>query len=39
MKKGLVLMLAVAVVAVGGYMLMGEIQHGFVLGLIPKPGG
>jgi hypothetical protein len=38
MKKGLVLVLAVAVVAIGGYMLMGEINHGFVMGLIPKPG-
>jgi hypothetical protein len=38
MKKGIVLVLTVAVVAVGGYMLMGEMQHGFVMGLIPKPG-
>jgi hypothetical protein len=38
MKKGLILVLAVAIVGVGGYMLMGEINHGFVMGLIPKPG-
>jgi hypothetical protein len=39
MKKGLVLTLAVAVAVVGGYLLMGEMHHGFVMGLIPKPGG
>lgn len=36
--KGIALTLAVAVVVVAGFMLIGHMHQGFVMGLIPKPG-
>lgn len=38
MKKGIVLTLAFAIVMVAGFMLVGHMHQGFVMGLIPKPG-
>ena len=38
MKRGIMLVLAIAVVVVGSYLFMGEMHQGFVMGLIPKPG-
>jgi hypothetical protein len=38
MKKGLALTLALAVVVIAGYLVIGEMHQGFVMGLIPKPG-
>ena len=38
MKKGIVFTLALVAVLVAGYLVIGEMHQGFVMGLIPKPG-